>query len=144
MAIGIGIDVYGTLVEPLEMNAHVRPLVGAAAGKLAELWRTKQLEYTFRRAAMGKYENFDVCSRQALIFAFERFQIDLSAADRQRLLKRYQSLQPYPDVVPGLQKLKYAGYQALPFSNTAKPTFPNLFRTHDTLPHPNSTLISHH
>ncbi|SRR6266478_85889 len=135
MAIGIGIDVYGTLVDPLEMNAHLRPLVGAAAGKLAELWRTKQLEYTFRRAAMGKYENFDVCSRQALIFAFERFQIDLSAADRERLLKQYQSLQPYPDVVPGLQKLKDAGYQAVAFSNGVEATLRELFRRAEILPH---------
>src|ERR1700747_1521408 len=86
MAIGIGIDVYGTLVDPLEMNVHLLPLVGAAAEKLAELWRTKQLEYTFRRTAMGKYENFDVCSRQALIFAFENFQIDLSAEGQERLI----------------------------------------------------------
>ena len=135
MAIGIGIDVYGTLVDPLEMNAHLRPLVGAAAEKLAELWRTRQLEYTFRRAAMGKYENFDVCSRQALIFAFEHFQIDLSAADRERLLEQYQSLQPYPDVVPGLQKLKDAGYQAVAFSNGVEATLRELFRRAEILPH---------
>ena len=43
MAIGIGIDVYGTLVDPLEMNAHLRPLVGAAAEKLAELCEPSSL-----------------------------------------------------------------------------------------------------
>jgi 2-haloacid dehalogenase len=135
MAIGIGIDVYGTLVDPLEMNVHLMPLVGAAAEKLAELWRTKQLEYTFRRTAMGKYENFDVCSRQALIFAFESFQIDLSAEDQERLIDQYQNLQPYPDVVPGLQKLKDAGYRAVAFSNGVEATLRNLLQRAEILPH---------
>jgi len=135
MAIGIGIDIYGTLVDPLEMNVHLRPLAGAAAEKLAELWRTKQLEYTFRRASMGKYENFDVCSRQALVFAFESFQIGLSTEDRERLIEQYQSLRPYPDVVSGLQKLKNAGYQAVAFSNGVEATVRNLLRRAEILPH---------
>jgi 2-haloacid dehalogenase len=135
MAIGIGIDVYGTLVDPLEMNVHLMPLVGAAAEKLAELWRTKQLEYTFRRTAMGKYENFDVCSRQALIFAFENFQIDLSAEGQERLIDQYQNLQPYPDVVSGLQKLKDAGYRAVAFSNGVEATLRNLLQRAEILPH---------
>jgi 2-haloacid dehalogenase len=135
MAIGIGIDVYGTLVDPLEMNVHLRPLVGAAAEKLADLWRTKQLEYTFRRASMGKYENFDVCSRQALMFAFESLQIDLSAANRERLIEQYRSLSAYPDIVSGLQKLKEAGYQAVAFSNGVEATLRNLLQRAKILPH---------
>jgi 2-haloacid dehalogenase len=134
MTIGIGIDVYGTLVDPLEMNVYLRPLAGGAAEKLAELWRSKQLEYTFRRASMGKYENFDVCSRQALIFAFESFQIGLSAEDRERLIEQYQGLQPYPDVVSGLQKLKDAGYQAVAFSNGVEATLRNLLQRAEILP----------
>lgn len=135
MAIGIGIDVYGTLVDPLEMNVYLRPLAGAAAEKLAELWRTKQLEYTFRRASMGRYENFDVCSRQALVFAFESFQIGLSTEDRERLIEQYQSLRPYSDVVSGLQKLKDAGYLAVAFSNGVEATLRNLLRRAEILPH---------
>lgn len=135
MTIGIGIDVYGTLVDPLEMNVYLRSLVGASAEKLAELWRNKQLEYTFRRASMGKYENFDVCSRQALVFASESFQIGLSAEDRERLIEQYQSLQPYPDVVSGLQKLKEAGYQTLAFSNGVETTLRSLLQRAEILPH---------
>src|SRR6266481_3390741 len=126
MAIGIGIDIYGTLVDPLEMNVHLRPLAGAAAEKLAELWRTKQLEYTFRRASMGKYENFDVCSRQALNFAFESLQIDLPAQDRERLIEQYESLPTYPDAVSGLKRLRVAGYKTVAFSNGVEGTLRKL------------------
>jgi len=65
----IGFDIYGTLVDPLEMNEHLRPLVGDdLTDRFSELWRDKQIEYTFRRALMRRYENFGVCTRQALVY----------------------------------------------------------------------------
>ena len=135
MAIGIGIDVYGTLIDPLEMNVHLRPLVGDSADRVAELWRTKQLEYTFRRAAMGKYENFDICSRQALVFAFESLGIGLSARDQETLIEEYQHLHMYPDTVPGLQKLRDAGYEPVAFSNGVQATLRDLLRNAGILPY---------
>ncbi|MDQ3637877.1 MAG: hypothetical protein M3426_07765 [Actinomycetota bacterium] len=46
----IGFDIYGTLVNPLEMNEHLRPIVGEnLADRFSELWRKEQIEYTFRR-----------------------------------------------------------------------------------------------
>jgi 2-haloacid dehalogenase len=78
MGIGIGMDVYGTLVDPLAMNIELRPLIGDSAEYVAMLWRTKQLEYTFRRAVMRKYANFDICTRQALDFVLESQGITLS------------------------------------------------------------------
>ena len=66
-------------------------------------------EYTFRRASMGKYENFDVCSRQALSSLSKSLRIGLSARDQETLIEGYQHLHTYPDAVPGLRKLKDAG-----------------------------------
>ena len=54
----IGFDVYGTLVDPLEMNQHLRRLVGDIAARFAQLWREKQVEYAWRRGLMQKYETF--------------------------------------------------------------------------------------
>ena len=48
----IAFDVYGTLVDPLAIADHLELLVGDRAGRFAELWRTKQLEYSFRRGLM--------------------------------------------------------------------------------------------
>jgi 2-haloacid dehalogenase len=135
VAIGIGIDVYGTLIDPLEMNVHLRPLVGDSADRVAELWRSKQLEYTFRRASMGKYENFDVCSRQALVFVLESLRIGLSARDQETLIEKYQHLHRYPDTVPGLQKLRDAGYEPVAFSNGVEATLRDLLGHAGILPH---------
>jgi 2-haloacid dehalogenase len=135
VAIGIGIDVYGTLVDPLEMNIYLRPLVGDFAEKMAELWRSKQIEYTFRRAAMGRYENFDACSRQALAFTLQSLRIELSSEAQQRLLEEYRQLSAYPDAVSGLERLNRAGYQPVAFSNGVELTLRNLLHDAGILPH---------
>ncbi len=126
MAIGIGMDVYGTLVDPLGMNVQLRPLIGDSAERVAELWRTKQLEYTFRRAAMGRYENFDVCTRQALLFVLASLGIKLTAGEQETLIDRYQHLRPYADTIPGLRQLRDAGCEPVVFSNGVELTLRGL------------------
>ncbi len=78
----IGFDIYSTLVNPLEMNRHLRPLVGDLADRFAQLWRQKQFEYSIRRGLMRKYENFGVCTKQALLFAMYTLKVDLSDEER--------------------------------------------------------------
>lgn len=117
MAIGIGIDVYGTLVDPIGISDYLRPLLGAQADRFAELWRVKQLEYTFRRAAMGRYENFDVCTRHALAWVAASLQINLDDEEIARILDRYRNLEAYPDAATGLASLKQQGYTLYAFSN---------------------------
>src|ERR1700677_786368 len=117
MAIGIGIDVYGTLVDPIGISDYLRPLISAQADRFAELWRTKQLEYTFRRAAMGRYQNFDVCTRQALAWVAASLEINLSGEEIARILDRYRNLEAYADAASGLARLKQEGYILYAFSN---------------------------
>ena len=126
MDAGIGIDVYGTLVDPFGMAEHLRPFAGDSADRLAELWRGKQLEYTFRRAAMGYYENFDVCTKQALKFVLAGANLSLSPEEEARLVERYQSLGAYSDAVPGLKQLKALGYTLAAFSNGVEDTLRRL------------------
>src|ERR687886_151580 len=119
---GIGFDIYGTLVDPLEMNEHLRPIAGEKADPLSELWREKQIEYTFRRGLMRNYENFGVCTRQALVFAAHALGVDLSGEDREKLIEEYQNLRPFPDVVPGIEALKKEGRVLVAFSNGVETT----------------------
>jgi len=121
MAIGIGIDVYGTLVDPIGISGYVRPLLGdQAAGeadRLAAMWRAKQLEYTFRRAAMGHYENFDTCTRQALKWVLASLHLHWTGEDITRVLQHYLQLEAYPDAASGLASLRQSGYALYAFSN---------------------------
>ena len=117
MAIGLGIDVYGTLVDPIGISGYLRTVVGDQAERVAELWRTKQLEYTFRRAAMGQYENFDLSTSRALAWVSASLKINLAHEETARLLDQYKKLKAYSDTPSGLASLKQRGYTLYAFSN---------------------------
>lgn len=130
----IGFDVYGTLVDPLEMNDHLEPLAGELSGRLAALWREKQLEYTFRHGLMREYEDFDACTRQALVFAAGALGVKLSEQERERLIEEYRSLSLFPDVIPGIKALKERGLTLVAFSNGVESTVRALLDRAGVLP----------
>ena len=134
MPVAIALDVYGTLVDPLAMEDRLRPVVGELAAPVAKLWREKQLEYTFRRGLMRRYENFDVCTEQALDYAVEALGVELSSEERQHLIREYTNLSPFADVVPGLQSLKEAGHTLVAFSNGVEATLRTLLERAGLLP----------
>ena len=119
----IGFDIYGTLVDPLQMNEHLRPVVGEKlADRFSELWRNKQIEYTFRRALMRRYEDFGICTQQALVHTATVLGVDLTDEEQERLVEEYQSLRPFPDVIPGIEALKSKGHTLVAFSNGVEAT----------------------
>ncbi|MDP9456995.1 MAG: haloacid dehalogenase type II [Actinomycetota bacterium] len=135
MPVAIAFDVYGTLVDPLEMGERLRPVVGEElAEPMAKLWREKQLEYTFRRGLMRRYEDFNVCTRQALDYAAQALGAKLSDEDRGRLIEEYVSLSPYPDVARGLEAMKGAGHTLVAFSNGVEATIWALLEQAGVLP----------
>jgi len=131
----LGFDIYGTLVDPLDMNEHLRGLVGEKADRFSELWREKQIEYTWRRGLMREYADFGVCTRQALAFAALSLDVELSADDRERLVEEYQNLRPFPDVVPGLERLRSEGHTLVAFSNGVERTARELLGRGGVLDH---------
>lgn len=135
MSQAIGFDVYGTLVNPLEMDEHLRVFAGEHAGRLAEVWREKQIEYSFRRGLMDAYEDFDVCTRQALTFAARTLNIELSGEDEDNLVAEYQNLQAFPDAAPALEVLKERGHRLVAFSNGVEETARKLLERAGLLPH---------
>src|ERR1700676_2856325 len=91
----LAFDVYGTLIDPFHMEEHLRAVFGEKAKDASELWRSKQIEYSFRRALMKKYRTFDECTAQALRFVSAQMGISLSAAAREQLLAKYRQLPAY-------------------------------------------------
>jgi 2-haloacid dehalogenase len=110
-------DVYGTLIDPFRMEEHVRAVFGEKAKEATALWRSKQLEYSFRRAAMKKYVNFDVCTAQALRFVCGQFGISVEEETLRNLLEKYLQLPAYPDVPGALTKLEELGFKLVACSN---------------------------
>jgi 2-haloacid dehalogenase len=107
----LAFDVYGTLIDPFRMEDHLRAFFGGRAKEATELWRGKQLEYSFRRALMKKYENFDVCTEQALRFVSRQFNVPLEEETLRNLLEQYLRLPAYADVPEALEQLESRGFK---------------------------------
>lgn len=135
MPYAIGFDVYGTLVDPMQMKQPLRDLVGDRADRFLELWREKQVEYAFRRGLMKKYENFGVCTKQALEFTTASLGVHLSHEAHKELIKHYQQLPAFPDVVQGIMKLKAAGNTVVAFSNGTEAAVRSLLEQAGVLEH---------
>ena len=102
---GIVFDAYGTLFDVHSVIAACQE-VAPDAPALSETWRAKQLEYTWLRALMGKYEDFWSVTDAALRFALRRHDISLDATQHTRLLEEYYRLSTYPEVPAALQNLR--------------------------------------
>jgi 2-haloacid dehalogenase len=102
---GFIFDAYGTLFDVHSVIAACQTVAPDAAA-LSATWRAKQLEYTWLRALMGRYEDFWAITEAALRFALRRHGITLDATQYTRLLEEYYRLSPYPEVPTALQRLQ--------------------------------------
>jgi 2-haloacid dehalogenase len=99
-------DAYGTVFD---VHAVIRrcdqfwPGKGAA---LSQLWRQKQLEYTWQRSLMRRYLPFSQITRDALAYSCEFLKLALDPAGEDALMQEYLKLAVYPDVPAALGKLK--------------------------------------
>ncbi len=66
MVTTLAFDVYGTLIDTNGVIIALEKHVGNKASEFSRTWREKQLEYSFRRGLMQNYENFDICTSNAL------------------------------------------------------------------------------
>jgi 2-haloacid dehalogenase len=117
VAEALAFDMYGTLVDPIRIWKQLEHSIPGDAQRIAEIWRQKQLEFTFRLTSMERYENFELVTRKALDYALAATGHSLDAQQKNSLMAQYNDLERFADVEPGLQRLKDAGYTMVVFSN---------------------------
>lgn len=120
MSVIIAFDVYGTLIDTGGVKAALQKVIGNKAEAFSQTWRSKQLEYAFRRGLMQRYEDFAVCTRNALDYSCLYHQEDISDSQKQALLYTYSQLPAFNDVEAGLTRLKAEGHRLFAFSNGSK------------------------
>ena len=113
----LAFDMYGTLVDPVGIGEQLKRYLPEEAHKVAEVWRRKQLEYTFRLTSMERYEDFELVTRKALDYALAVVGRELEPDQKDALMARYDDLERFADVEPGLERLKEAGHKMVVFSN---------------------------
>ena len=131
----LAFDVYGTLIDPFRMEEHLRAAFGEKAREASELWRGKQIEYSFRRALMKKYRTFDACTAQALRFVSAQLGISISEEEQDILLSKYLQLPAYPDVSGALDELAARGFTIAACSNGTESAVRGLLDRAGVLPY---------
>ena len=116
IAESLAFDMYGTLVDPMRIWKQLEHYIASDAQRIAEIWRQKQLEFTFRLTAMERYEDFEQVTRKALDFALVASGNSLETQQKNLLMAQYNDLERFADVESGLQRLKDAGYTMVVFS----------------------------
>ena len=109
-------DAYGTLFDFASAAQACRDRIGGKADALSALWRDKQLQYTWLRAAQGRHVDFWQVTGDALDFALETLRIE-DAGLRRQLMDLYLTLAPFPEVADMLRRLKIAGLRTAILSN---------------------------
>ena len=104
-------DAYGTLFDVHAAIARHRAAAGPDADRFSDIWRTKQLEYTWTLTLAGHYVDFWTLTERALDFAFARVP-SVDRGLRPRLLEAYRTLDAFPDAHAALAALKARGLRA--------------------------------
>jgi 2-haloacid dehalogenase len=98
-------DAYGTLFDVHSVVARCESCWPGKGAPLSQLWRAKQLEYTWQRSLMQRYVPFSTVTREALAYACEALGLALDRAREEALMQEYLRLATYPDVAATLKKL---------------------------------------
>jgi 2-haloacid dehalogenase len=111
----LAFDAYGTLFDVASVLSLCEELFPGKGSALSQMWRIKQLEYSWLRSLMGRYEDFADVTESALVFSCNSLQLALSPANRGRLMDAYLHLKPFPEVAEALKAL--SGYKCAILSN---------------------------
>jgi 2-haloacid dehalogenase len=109
-------DAYGTLFDFNSAVARHRAAIGPQADKLSELWRAKQIQYTWLRSLMGVYDPFWTVTREALDHSMAALGV-ADAATADRLMNAYRALDAFPEVPAMLDAVAAMGLRTAILSN---------------------------
>ena len=98
-------DAYGTLYDVHSVMRRCEACFPGKGTALSQLWRAKQLEYTWQRSLMQRYVPFSQVTREALAYSCAALGLD-SAAHAAALMDEYLRLAPFPEVPAALERLE--------------------------------------
>ncbi|MSQ19107.1 MAG: haloacid dehalogenase type II [Betaproteobacteria bacterium] len=99
-------DAYGTLYDVHSVIAQCNAVWTERGQAVSQLWRAKQLEWTWQRSLMGRYVDFRELTLAALRYTTEALKLPCSDDTALRLLKAYEHLEPFPEARDALEALR--------------------------------------
>jgi 2-haloacid dehalogenase len=98
-------DAYGTLFDVRSVLNRCEEIFPGHGSSVTSLWRTKQLEYTWLRSLMGRYEDFWQVTQDGLVFACRSLGLAPSQDQIDHLMQAYLTLSPFPEIPAALEAL---------------------------------------
>jgi 2-haloacid dehalogenase len=126
-------DAYGTLFDVHSVASLAESLFPGKGAALSAAWRTKQLEYTWLRTLMGRYEDFNRVTASSLEWALEHLGLPSDdEASKRALVDQYRKLAMFPEVPAALEELSRKG-RALAILSNGHPEMLNAVVEHNGL-----------
>lgn len=99
-------DAYGTLYDVQSVADVTEDAFPGYGGIITQVWRIKQLEYSWLRSLMGRYQDFAAVTRDSLAYTLRCLGLDYERAAFERIIDKYLHLDLYPDALEALTALK--------------------------------------
>jgi 2-haloacid dehalogenase len=106
---GLIFDAYGTLYDVHSVQAKTEELCPGKGDLITQIWRLKQLEYTWLQTSLQEYRDFTFLTQASLAFALRAVGIEPREDITKPLLEKYLDLDPYPEARDALGNLKKRG-----------------------------------
>lgn len=110
-------DAYGTLFDVRSVLSRCEEVFPGQGQEITTLWRVKQLEYSWLRSLMGRYEDFWRLTEDGLRWACLAVGLSPTEAQLEQVLQSYLTISPFPDTLPALAKLTKLGLPLAILSN---------------------------
>ena len=111
-------DAYGTLYDVHSVYAKTEELCPGKGDLITQIWRLKQLEYTWLQTSLQEYRDFTFLTHASLEFALRAAGIEPSENITKPLFDKYLDLDPYPEAKDALGTLQsHGGYKLSILSN---------------------------
>lgn len=99
-------DAYGTLFDIQSVAAVTEQEFPGYGEMITQVWRIKQLEYTWLRSLMRRYEDFSVITRDSLAYTLRVLGLKNDPAVFERIMQKYLHLDLYPDAMATLAAMR--------------------------------------
>jgi 2-haloacid dehalogenase len=99
-------DAYGTLYDIQSVAAVTEQAFPGYGEIITQIWRIKQLEYTWLRSLMRRYADFSVITRESLAYTLKALGLNNDAQAFERIMEKYLHLDLYPDAMAALAAMR--------------------------------------
>jgi 2-haloacid dehalogenase len=99
-------DAYGTLYDIQSVASVTEEAFPGYGEIITHVWRIKQLEYTWLRSLMRRYQDFSVVTEESLAYTLRVLGLAHEAAAFKRIMDKYLHLDPYPDALAALTAMR--------------------------------------